>query len=112
MAFFHVELTLRYTRISCMPYRAKLDIDRVLRAADAEDALRQAGLCLDRDLEDIFADINTINVSNVLIDVRTVRELDHAGDTDGPELWNPTPFDPELRVPRYIIVRDEGISAQ
>lgn len=82
---------------------AKLEIDRRVRALDSHDALHQACHCVDRDLEEILARINTINVSEVIVEfgrIETVR--------DGDDLWNPEPFDRGLRVPPHIIVQYTG----
>lgn len=112
MAFFHVELTLRYTRISCMPYRATLDLDRFLIAENRADALHQAGLCLDRDLEEILANINTMNVADVLVDVRRVQQLTDREKPGESKIWNRNPFNEDLPLPRHIVIRDQRTDRQ
>lgn len=100
--FFFVELALRYTRVSCSPMGASLPIARTVQAADPDDALHQACLCLDRDLEQLLARVNTINVSEVIAELRTLRPVDAS---PGEGLWNPAPFAPEIPIPRHIQVR-------
>ena len=102
---FLVELTLRFTRISCRPFGATKELSRIVRAGDRDDALRQACLCVDRDLEGILAFVNTINVSKIKVDVRAISALEADEQPPG-DIWNPVPFDPEQQVPRYIVVRD------
>jgi len=97
-----VRLTMRYTRISCMPMRATMDLDRVVLAKDQDDAVRQACLCLDRDLEELLWAVNSMNVSEVIVEVRSV---DTSADGDGEAPWNPDPFPPEVAVPPYVIIQ-------
>lgn len=106
MAFFAVALTLRYTRISCMPFRASIDFDKTVQAKDSTDAVRQACLCLDRDLEDILSRVNAINVSEMIVEVKALREVSASTD---PTLWNPKPFGPQLQVPPHLVVRPGDI---
>jgi hypothetical protein len=96
---------MRYTRVSCLPFRATMDLDRLVQARDRDDALRQACLCLDRDLEELLSTVNAMNVTEVLVTVREVSpELQGARDE---ELWNPEPFDTEILVPRHIVLTDD-----
>jgi hypothetical protein len=92
---------MRYTRISCMPFRATFPASKVVQAEDSKDAVRQACLCLDRDLEEILAQVNALNVSDVLVDIRAVRLV--ALD-DGPP-WNPAWFPPHVALPSYVVLR-------
>ncbi len=85
-----------------MPFRASLDFSRWVQAKDESGALKQACLCIDRDLEEILAHVNTMNVSEVLVEL---RRIESAKTVDG-ELWNTAPFDENTVVPRYIVVRD------
>lgn len=101
MSAFRVELVMRYTRISCRPFRATFPASRVVQAEDAEDAVRQACLCIDRDLEEILSRVNAINVSEVLIEFSCVEP---ARD-ETPAFWNPSWFPRDLTVPPYVIVR-------
>ncbi len=100
---FLVELTLRYTRISCMPFRATIELSRVVEAENQADALRQACLCVDRDLEEMLASVNTINLNKVHVEVQTVKEL-HG--SEGQDIWNPAQFEPQVEVPRYIVISE------
>ncbi|HNS99133.1 MAG TPA: hypothetical protein PKL73_19405 [Polyangiaceae bacterium] len=102
--YFRVELVLRYTRISCMPYRATFPAAKVVQAQHADDAVRQACLCLDRDLEDILAQVNALNVSEVWVDILSVQLLKQAQDP----VWNPWWFPTDQAIPSYIIVRSVG----
>ena len=97
-----VRLTMRYTRISCMPMRATMDLDRVVSAEDQDDAVRQACLCLDRDLEELLWAVNSMNVSEVIVEVRSVEPAAE-GDREAP--WNPDPFPAEVTVPPYVILQ-------
>ncbi len=99
MAVFRFKGAMRYTRISCMPYRALLGLSKLVQAEDEEDALRQAALCLDRDLEEIFAQVSAINVSSVRLEV---HGLQPEPSTDGEALWNPTAFARQQQVPPHI----------
>jgi len=108
MVFFEVHFTLRYTQVSCMPFRASMDFERQVQAVDEEDALRQACLCLDRDLEQVLSQVNAINVSEVIVEVRSINET--AAST-GDALWNPEPFEKQLEVPPHIVVKVRGASA-
>jgi hypothetical protein len=107
MALFRLELTLRYTRVSCMPYRATLELSHVVSARDREDALRQGALCVDRDLEEILSKVNTLNVSDVIVEARAVQELETLQESESTTLWNLEPFGPELAIPRHIIMQDK-----
>ena len=99
MPVFRFKGAMRYTRISCMPFRAVLGIAKLVQAQDEADALRQVALCLDRDLEEILAQVNAMNVSYVRLEVHGLRE---EPATDGEALWNPTAFPQELPVPPHI----------
>lgn len=101
MNIFLVELTLRYTRISCMPFRASLEFGRYIQATDKSDALRQSCLCVDRDLEDILARVNTMNVTKVVVEPRNIRRIN--GQSPEP-IWNHEPFDHNIKIPRYIVL--------
>ena len=101
MTRFLVRLTMRYTRISCMPFRASMDFDRVVLGDDEEDAVRQACLCIDRDLEELLWAVNTINVSEVLVEVRGVEE---SGAAAREEPWNPEPFPPSVEIPPHVVL--------
>ncbi len=90
---------MRYTRISCMPFRATMDFDRVVNADDDDDARRQACLCIDRELDDILGYVNTQNVTGVRIETHEIREL---RSMEGQQVWNPDPFPSEKAIPRYI----------
>ena len=109
MPLFRIQLTLRYTLISCKPMGAKLEFDRIIQAADRNEAALQACLCLDRDLEEIMARVNAINVSEVMVDIKNIEETNRGDEP----LWNPFPFS-EQKVPPHIIVRrapvDRGMS--
>lgn len=82
-----------------MPFRATKFFDRFLSGQDTEDALRQACLCIDRELDEILAFVNTQNVTGVRIAAHEVVEVPTAEDR---EIWNPDPFPQTTRVPRYI----------
>ena len=92
---------MRYTRLSCMPFRAAVEFDRAVLAESREDAVRQACLCIDRDLEEILSRVSAINVSEVLVEVRDVTAL---GAASSPDLWNPEPFPADREVPRHILL--------
>lgn len=96
---YEVQLTMRYTRISCLPFRASMDLDRVVLASSDDDAVRQACLCLDRDLEELLAWVSSINVSEVRVEVRGVGP---APPDRRP--WNPKPFPPEVEVPPWVVL--------
>ena len=98
---FRIQLTIHYTRISCRPYGASLEYDRLVQAQDREDAQRQACLCVERELEVILAQVNTANVSEVLVDLRDIQPTQHQGQP----LWNESPFPRDQRVPRHLVVR-------
>jgi len=101
MPYFHVDIVLRYTRFSCAPMRAKLPMSKTVLATDDSDALRQACLCVDRDLEEILAQINAINVSEVVVEVHRVEP---SAAPPG-EPWNGAGFDPSVIVPPYVLLR-------
>ena len=98
---FRVELVMRYTRISCMPFRATYPATRVVQARDEEDVVRQACLCLDRDLEQILARVNAINVSEVRVEVSSIQPLAQGNEA----FWNPKWFSADDTIPPYVIVR-------
>lgn len=98
---FRVDLVMRYTRISCMPFRATYPASRIVQAQDEEDAVRQACLCLDRDLEEILSRVNAINVSEVRVQISDVE-----GVRDGTDAyWNPQWFSRDVVIPPYVVVR-------
>ncbi len=99
---YRVLFTLRFTRYSCAPWRASKSFDRFVQAADPPDAVRQACLCLDQELEQILAQINAINVSEVYVDISRVTPTERSADEP---LWNSSRFDPSLEIPQYIVVR-------
>lgn len=99
MRVFQVQLTMRYTRVSCMPFRARLEIDRPVQAADREDALRQACLCLDQELEEILARVNSFNITVVRV---VPGEIVERGPAQEQDVWNPEPFPPDIPIPRYL----------
>jgi hypothetical protein len=101
MPLFRFKGTMRYTRISCMPFRAVLGIAKLVQAHDEADALRQAVHCLDRDLEELLAQVNAINLSHVRLEVHSVEPEPAA---DGDPLWNPTVFPKLLALPPHIAV--------
>jgi hypothetical protein len=80
--------------------------NETVRAQDEEDALRQACLCLDRDLEEILSQINAINVSEVIVEVETIEEVKASTVKN---LWNPELFSTQLEVPPHIVVKHDGI---
>ena len=100
-ALHHIDLVLRYTRVSCMPMRAKLALSRCVQAVDSDDAIRQACLCVDRDLEELLAHVNTINVSEVIVEVHRVEPALQAESA----LWNESWFPPGAAVPAHILLR-------
>lgn len=102
MKIFRVLLTLRYTRISCMPFRAKLDLDRLVQAEDRDDALRQACLCIDRELDEILASVNAINVTEVWVEP---QDLEERPPTPGLDLWNDPAFALDRPIPQYIVLK-------
>lgn len=99
---YRVVLALRFTRISCRPLGARAEFDRYVEAQSEHDAMRQACLCLDAELEGIIADVNTINVAELLVDVLTVELSRGAGGV----LWNASPYPATRQVPGYLTVRD------
>lgn len=101
MKAFHVDLAMRYTRISCMPFEARFAASKVVQARDEEDAVRQACLCLDRDLEEILSRVNAINVSEVWVTFSEVTPVEDSGEA----FWNPSWFSHEVQVPPYLVVR-------
>jgi hypothetical protein len=103
MKIFRARLALRYTRISCMPFQAILELDRLVQGMDRDDALRQACLCVDRELDEILARVNTQNVTEIWIEPRQIVEAAPPAD----DLWNPDPFPPEQSLPRYIVLKGQ-----
>ncbi len=99
MPLFRLKGAMRYTRISCMPFRAVLGLAKLIQADDEADALHQAVHCLDRDLEDLLAQVNAANVSYVRLEV---HRLEREPTTDGERLWNPTTFATQLPAPPHI----------
>ena len=103
MAVYRVALALRYTRISCRPFGARLELDKLVEAESEQDAVRQACLCLDADLEQVMGNVNAINVSEFPVDIVAVEPaVAGAG-----ELWNPRPFPRGQAIPRHLVVRRE-----
>lgn len=92
---------MRYTRISCRPFRATFPASRIVQAEDPDDAVRQACLCIDRDLEEILSRVNAINVSEVLVEFSSVEPAQEPEST----FWNPSWFPRDLTVPPYVIVQ-------
>lgn len=103
---FRVKLVMRYTRISCMPFRATYETDRIVQAQSEHDAVRQACLCLDRELEQVLSKVNAINVAEVLVDIRSVEPAPES-DRES-EFWNPRWFPSDQRVPDYLVVTWES----
>ena len=101
MTVYRIALALRYTRISCRPFGARLELDRLVGAESEQDAIRQACLCLDAELEHVLAGINAINVSEFPVDILAVEIV--AGDAG--VLWNPSPHPVEKAIPPHLIVR-------
>jgi len=98
---YRVVLALRYTRMSCRPYGARMELDRLVLADSEQDAVRQACLCLDADLERLMSEINAINVSAFPVDILLVEQVGSgAGRT-----WNETPFPASRCVPPHLQVR-------
>lgn len=98
---YRVDLVMRYTRISCMPFKAKFPASKLVQALDEQDAVRQACLCLDRDLEDVLAGVNAINVSEVRVEFSRVELVRGTGA----EYWNPEWFEGGIPIPEHVIVR-------
>lgn len=96
---FRVRLVMRYTRVSCMPFRATYETTRIVQAQSDQDAVRQACLCLDQELEEILSKVNAINVAEVLVDIKFVSP---ASERD---FWNAQWFPPDQQVPDYLVVR-------
>jgi len=96
-----VELVMRYTRISCMPFRARYPASHTVQAEDEEDAVRQACLCLDRDLEEILSSVSAIHVSEIWVEFSRVERV----AAPRRALWNPCWFARDLLVPPHIVVR-------
>jgi hypothetical protein len=82
-----------------MPMRAKLPMSRCVLAIDADDAIRQACLCVDRDLEEVLANVNAINVSEVIVEVHRVEPTAQADTAP----WNHALFPAEVAVPSHIL---------
>jgi len=98
---YRVVLALRYTRMSCRPYGARMELDRLVLAESEQDAVRQACLCLDMELERLMSEINAINVSAFPVDILLVEQVGSgAGRT-----WNETPFPAGQHVPAHLQVR-------
>ena len=97
---------MRYTRWSCLPFGARLDLEEIVQAESREEALRQAALCLHRDLEELLSRINAINVSEVYLEIDELRPVATAPKRVP---WNPQPFAPDVEVPPHvkIVARDE-----
>jgi len=101
---FELRGSMRYTRWSCLPLGARLALERVILATDREQALFQAALCLHRDLEELLAQVNTINVSEVYLEVDALRPLEEKGHQAA--VWNPQPFTAGDKVPPHIKIVD------
>ncbi len=99
---FRVKLVMRYTRISCMPFRATHETTRIVQARSENDAVRQACLCLDRELEEILSKVNAINVAEVLVNIRSVEPAPRGNKV--PEFWNPRWYPSDQLIPDYLVV--------
>jgi len=99
---FRARVTMRYTRISCVPMGARMALDRYVQAKDRDDAARQVALCVDRDLEELLWAVNAQNVSEVWLELNAIEPRNLPVTTS---LWNATPFEPGLLPPRHIVCR-------
>ena len=104
MTVYRIALALRYTRISCRPFGARLELDRLVEAESEQDAIRQACLCLDAELEQVLAGINAINVSEFPVDILAIEPAAR----EAGELWNPHPHPADKAIPPHLIVRQAG----
>lgn len=91
---------MRYTRWSCQPLGASMAFDEIVQAVDAEDAVRQACLCLDRDLEKLLGSVSAANVSEVHVAVEALEELFGSAA----QVWNPAAFPERKRAPAHIVL--------
>lgn len=105
MTRFRVRFVLRYTRVSCQPLRATVPFDRVVLARDGEDALRQACLCLDRDLEELLSAVNAMNLSAVHVEHESIEP---APPDLASEPWNADPYPEDVEVPPHVVVSRRG----
>ncbi len=102
MFAFRIDLSMRYTRISCRPFEARYLVTEVVQARDEQDAQRQACLCLDRDLEEILSRVNSINVSELMIEFTCVQKIEARKNE---AYWNTEWSDENQPVPPYFIIR-------